>query len=138
MADETTLADQLKTVDLFAPMGGKGRKALAKLMRTVEFDDGAEVTEEGELGVGFHLILDGTAVVESGGKQRNQLGPGQYFGEISLVDGQPRSATVRATSPLRTAAVSSWQFHSLLQENPELTEGLLKGLCARLRAAEAR
>jgi CRP/FNR family cyclic AMP-dependent transcriptional regulator len=138
MADEAALADQLGSVDVFSSMNNKARKALAKAMRTVEFDDGKEVTAEGEMGVGFHLIIDGTAVVEAGGRQVNELGPGNYFGEISLVDGEPRSATVRATAPLRTAGITSWQFHSLLRENPEVMEGLLKGLCARLRAAEAK
>jgi CRP/FNR family transcriptional regulator, cyclic AMP receptor protein len=138
MADEEGLADNLGSVDVFSSMNKKARKALAKVMRTAEFSDGAEITGEGEMGVGFHLILDGTAVVEAGGQQRNQLGPGNYFGEISLIDGEPRSATVRATAPLRTAGITSWQFHSLLRENPEVMEGLLKGLCARLRAAEAK
>ena len=138
MTTMDSLAEQLAAVDLFGSLRKKDRRVLAKRMKTVEFADGQDIVEEGNISVGFHLILDGSAVVETSARRRNRLGPGDYFGEISLVDGEPRSATVRATSPLRTASMSSWEFHSLLRENPELVSGLLKGLCARLRDAEAR
>ena len=72
-----------------------------------------------------------------GGNTRPDLGPGDYFGEISMIDGKPRSATVHATSPVTTISLASWAFHPILDEHPEVTKELLKVMCARLRAAES-
>ncbi len=138
MAKETALADRLASVDLFAGVSKRGRQAIASSMRMVQHTKGQEVTATGRQGIGFHLILDGTADVLLRGKKVNSLGPGDYFGEISVVDGKPRSAVIRATSDLSTAAISSWKFRPMLREQPAIAEALLDGLCARLRAAEAR
>lgn len=136
MSSTEDLPDLLRKVDLFADVGDKDRKAIAKQMRIVDAAEGHEVVAEGHGAVGFHLILEGTAAVLVGGTQRNTLGPGDYFGEISLIDGLPRSATVTATSAMKTASISAWDFHPLVNDSPELVTALLKGLCARLRNAE--
>ena len=86
----------------------------------------------------IHLVTAGEAEVEVGGQPRATLRRGQGFGEISLIDGEPRSATVRAgTDGLQTFALSAWEFRPLLEENPSVAFQLLKTLSARLRAAEA-
>ena len=72
-----------------------------------------------------------------GGTDRPALGPGDYFGEISLIDGKPRSATVRAETPLTTISLASWSFLPILDDQPEVSKQLLKVLCARVRAAES-
>jgi CRP/FNR family transcriptional regulator, cyclic AMP receptor protein len=99
---------------------------------------GTTITQQGVEGAGFHLILDGTAVVEVGGEVRATLVEGNSFGEISLIDGRPRSATVIAgENGLTTMAISPLAFEPLL-DDPEVSRTLLKVVTARLRAAEAR
>jgi len=132
------LDDRLAKVDLFA---GFSRKSLARLSRSgrkVQHKPGHEVASEGGGAAAFHLILDGRGYVDVGGVPRRDLGPGQYFGEISLVDGKPRSATVRAGDDgLRTFAIPVWEFRAMLDEYPEVTRALLENLCARIRNVEA-
>jgi CRP-like cAMP-binding protein len=137
MTTTADLPDLLRRVDLFADLKNKDRAAIAKQMRIVDVAEGHQVTEEGGGAVGFHLILEGTAQVKVGGEERNSLGPGDYFGEISLIDGLPRSATVTAASPMRTASLAAWDFMPIVHDSPEMVTTLLKGLCARIRAAES-
>ena len=73
-----------------------------------------------------------------GGVDLAQYGAGDYFGEMSLLDGQPRSATVTATSPLSTMGLTSWSMRSLITENPEIAQHVIEVLVARLRATDAR
>ena len=112
MTTTADLPDLLRRVDLFADLKNKDRAAIAKQMRIVDVAEGHQVTEEGGGAVGFHLILEGTAQVKVGGEERNSLGPGDYFGEISLIDGLPRSATVTASSRMKTASLAAWDFMS--------------------------
>lgn len=137
MADEKELAATLKSVPLFGELNDKHLKAIVSSGKIVEFPSGKEVTREGEAGVGFHLILSGAAEVSVGGASKGTLGPGDYFGEISLIDGMPRSATVLITEPTTSFSLVSWDFSRLLDANPEMMKVLLVELCRRLRAAEA-
>jgi CRP/FNR family transcriptional regulator, cyclic AMP receptor protein len=128
----------LGSVDLFKDVSPKVLKRIAGAGREVEFGPGFEVTTDGSTGVAFHLITEGSAEVEVGGKPRPSLSVGQSFGEISLLDGLPRSATVRAgEGGMKTFALSSWAFLPILDENPTVARGLLKVLCGRIRAAES-
>ena len=86
----------------------------------------------------FHLILSGQATVSHGSRTIRTLGEGDYFGEISMIDGKPRSATVTVDEDVRALAIDHGVFQSLLDAQPEFAKGLLKGLCSRLREAEAR
>lgn len=138
MTSTPTAAEALHSVDLFAGLSRKALDKVAQKARIVRHDEGKELTTEGKDGVGFHLILEGTVAVNVHGDGAKALGPGEYFGDISLIDGKPRSATVTTTSPVTTLSLVAWDFEPLLDEEPELTKALLLVMCARLRAAEAR
>jgi CRP/FNR family transcriptional regulator, cyclic AMP receptor protein len=132
------IAGMLGSVDLFKAVAPKVRKQIAGAGRVVEFEPGFEVTSDGRTGVAFHLIMEGSAEVLVGGQHRGALGPRDGFGEISLLDGLPRSATVRAgDAGMKTFALTSWEFLPILDENPSIARALLKVLCARLRSIEA-
>jgi CRP/FNR family cyclic AMP-dependent transcriptional regulator len=135
MADDRL--ERLRAVPLFAELKNKELKDVLAQAREVEHT-GGEIVEEGSKGVGFHLILDGAATVLQGGEVRRTLGPGDYFGEISLIDGKPRSATIRPEGKLRTLSLTAWKFQPLLEKHPTLNHQLLLGLCAHVREAEAR
>ena len=128
--------EMLRRVPLFSDLSKKELDQLARTGRVVDHAEGHVVVTEGEKGVGFHLILDGEARVTKGGRTVAKLGPGQWFGEISMIDGGPRTATVSAATQLHTFGVASWDFHPLLKTSPTITFKLLVTMCSRLRDAE--
>src|SRR5262245_8439065 len=96
---------------------------------------GGTVVEQDEPSAGLQVILEGTANVEVGGVSKGSMGPGSYFGEISVIDGQGRSATVKAGDEgLRTFTISPLNFMYLVDRNPLLARALLKSLCSRIRS----
>jgi CRP-like cAMP-binding protein len=137
MAADAEIVQALSGTDLFAGLGRKALESIASQARLVRHEVGKDITEQGGGAAGFHLIKDGIASVRVGDKDRPSLGPGQYFGEISMIDGQPRSATVHAETEVTTISLPSWSFRPILDEEPEVSRALLRVLCARLRAAEA-
>lgn len=132
------VAQRLADIDIFRGLAPKQLKKLAAQVREVHLDDGHTVATEGHGALGFHLILDGQATVSSGGVERRTLGPGDYFGEISLIDGKPRSASIVAKGPLHTAVIDNTTFQPLIDESPEFARSLLMVLCDRIRALEKR
>jgi CRP/FNR family cyclic AMP-dependent transcriptional regulator len=128
--------DELARVDLFAGLSKKELGRLAAASREVTHPDGKTVIDEGGAPIGFHLIVDGQATVTTPAGKTRDLGPGDYFGEISLIDGKPRSASVVAKGRLRTQSLSSATFHSLLGSHPEIARAIMSALCQRLRALE--
>jgi CRP-like cAMP-binding protein len=133
---ESDVAELLSRIDLFAGLSRRQLKRLAAATNEVRHDAGHLVTVEGRPGLGFHMILEGQAAVTQRDSVRRTLGPGDHFGEISMIDGQGRSATVTALTPMRAVAVSHATFDRLLDEDPGFARGLLLVLCARLREAE--
>ena len=94
---------------------------------------------EGLGGSAFHLILEGAARIKVGDVSRPDLGPGDYFGEISMIDNKPRSATVTAGDDgLRVFAIPAFGFREALKKEPEMAHALLVNLCARIRRIEAK
>ena len=138
MAADQEIVQALGNTDLFSGVSKRALNAIAQQARVVKHEPGKEITEEGGGAVGFHLIREGEASVTVHGTPKPALGPGDYFGEISLIDGKPRSATVRAETPLTTVSLASWSFLPILDDQPEVSKQLLKVLCARVRAAERR
>jgi CRP/FNR family cyclic AMP-dependent transcriptional regulator len=133
MADvEETLA----RVPLFAGVKPKDLKRLEKRMTERSFNEGDEITTEGESGIGFFVIEHGNASVSVGGKIVRTLGPGEHFGEVALIDSGPRSATIVATTDLRCRGMSAWEFKPFVEEHPEVSWALLETLVGRLREAE--
>lgn len=137
MSDKHDLESKLATVPIFA---GLSRRQLSKLVsksKETRHQAGHEVAKEGEGSLALHLILSGTAEVTLRGDAKRRLGEGDYFGEISLIDGRPRSASVAAETDMTTLAVSHLAFQQLLRDEPTFATELLKVLCARLREAES-
>ena len=102
-------------------------------------DTGDAIVSEGEGGVGYFVIAEGTARVEAHGQRVGTLGPGSSFGEVALLDeGGRRTASVIAEAPMRVFALTSWQFTPLLEQHPQIAIKVAKLLARRLRESEER
>ena len=133
---QPALIDRLREVAIFRGLDEKELHRIVEVGKEVRFDTGKVVAEQDGGAAGFHLILDGEVSVDVSGRERARLGAGQYFGEMSLIDGKPRSATVKAEEPTTTFALTSWQFLPLLDEYPSISRALLVELSGRLRRVE--
>ena len=134
MANEIIAA--LQASELFRDLPQKQLKRICDAGKVMSFQAGAEVVAEGEGAGRFFLILDGTAEFFVHGVHRGELGPGDAVGEIALLDGGTRTATVRANSDLRTFSLASWNFRPFMGE-PEVMRAVIGLLCRRLRSARA-
>ncbi len=132
------VVDSLRRVPLFSGVDKRELGRLAKLMGERTFTEGDTITVEGQSGVGFFVIENGNATVSLKGEIVRTLQPGDYFGEIALIDEGPRSATIVATTDLRCRGLAAWQFRSFVQGHPEVAWPLLQTLASRLREAEGR
>ena len=128
-------ATLLKKVPLFSGCTKRELDAIAKAVKEVQHRPGHVIAREGDTGLGFFLITEGTASVSVGGKARAKLGPGDFFGEISLLDRGPRTATVTATSPIKMLALTAWVFRGLVEQHPTIALNMLKVVAQRLRTA---
>jgi CRP/FNR family cyclic AMP-dependent transcriptional regulator len=138
MTDNATdVQAHLARVPIFAGLSSRQLGRLADASRRTTHQAGHEIAREGEGALALHIILDGTAEVSVHGNPKRELQAGDYFGEISLIDGKKRSATVTASSDLHTLAVPHGPFQKLLETEPGFAVGLLTLVCARLREAEA-
>jgi CRP-like cAMP-binding protein len=126
----------LGQVPLFEGLSRKELQSILETGKEITHGEGHDIVEEGSTGVGFHLILEGEAEVLVGGVPRGTLRAGDYFGEMSLLDGGPRSATVRTVTPVHTIALTSWAFMPLLDKSPSIARKLLLEMSKRLRHVE--
>jgi len=131
-------ADALKKVPLFSGLSRRYLDLIARQTDEVREEAGAMLAKQGALGQEFLLLVEGGARVEKDGTVIARLGPGDFFGEMSLIDGMPRSASVIAESPCVLLVIQSRSFRGLLDEVPELPRKLLVTVGARLRAADAK
>ncbi|HJQ73781.1 MAG TPA: cyclic nucleotide-binding domain-containing protein [Gaiellaceae bacterium] len=126
----------LAEVPLFEGLSKRHLQRIAKLARIRRFASGAPLVRSGDAGQTFYVLLDGSArVVRAGGRVR-RLGVGDYFGEMALLDGAPRSADVIADGEVLALTIDRAGFAKLLRSEPALTQALLRTLASRLRAAE--
>jgi CRP-like cAMP-binding protein len=128
--------EHLQKVPVFQGCSRRQLRAVARITDVVEQPAGTILTRAGEPGAEFFLIVDGKARVEVSARKRVKLGPGDFFGEMSLLDGEPRSATVVAETAIRLLVINRRHFWTLLAEVPALTRALLVTLSRRVRQAE--
>jgi CRP-like cAMP-binding protein len=130
-------ADTLEHVPLLEDLTKRDRQRLAQSLKERTFKSGQEIVVEGRTGVGFFIILEGKAAVTIGGNLVQALGPGDYFGEMALLDGGARTATITADGELRCATMTSWAFKAFVMDNPKVAWGLLQTLAQRLRESRS-
>ena len=125
----------LRKIDLFEEMSNKELNRLAKSFRESRFTAGETIAAEGTRGVGFFVIGEGMVRYIVHGEDKGFGGPGDYFGEIALIDDGPRTATVVADTDVVAYGLVSWEFQPLVEENAAMAWELLQGMAKRLRAA---
>lgn len=126
----------LQRVPLFSGFDEDELRRVAALSRIVEAPVGTVVTQIGEPGDSFFIIIDGAMAVRTPVGAGSQLQPGDFFGEMSLLDGEPRSATIVATTDVRLLIVDRSHFWRLLNETPDLVSRMLTILSRRVRRLE--
>jgi trk system potassium uptake protein TrkA len=131
------LVETLAGVGLFSRCTARERRAIARHAQMAELPAGTELIRKGDPGDALFVVLDGQVQVLDGTHVVHEAGPGAYFGELAILDGEPRTATVVAATDVTIAVIGIRMFRTLLREFPELAEQLLIGLAAELRAARA-
>lgn len=122
---------QLKSIPLFRDVPDDALKKVATFAELESHPEGEAVVKEGGYANDFYAIEDGTAKVEREGQQLADLGPGDVFGEQALLEGEQRSASVIATSPLRLIKISHWELNKMKRDMPEAVQELRKQVDAR-------
>jgi CRP/FNR family transcriptional regulator, cyclic AMP receptor protein len=130
--------EALKRVPLLTGLKSRDLKRLVEDMKPRHFEAGETAVVQGKSGIGFFLILEGTAAVDVGGDEVRRLGPGDYFGEMALIDEGARTATVTAESELDCLGMTAWNFRPWAKERPDVTWAMLETSIKRLREAELR
>ena len=130
--------ETLQSVPLFAELDERELEQLARQMHERRFPEGADVTSEGAGGAGFFVIAEGNADVTVGGEHRASLGPGDFFGEVALIDTGVRSASITAATDLLCYGLTPWEFRPFVEEHPKVAWALLQTLAARLREAQSQ
>jgi CRP/FNR family cyclic AMP-dependent transcriptional regulator len=128
----------LKQVPLFTNLSDKQLQRLASEFRERTFGEGDMLTEQGQGAAGFFVVESGTAQVTVDGDERRELGPGDYYGEIALIDGGVRTATITATSDGVAHGLTPWQFRPLVEANADIAWPLLEAMARRTRELEQR
>ena len=131
--------EQLLTeVPLFAKLSRRDLGRLVKAGHEVTYPPGTELTSDAEGGICFFVIAEGEARVEVKGQEVRRLGPGDYFGEMALIDRSQSSATVTAATEMRCFVMTQWNFRPFATEHPDVAWALLEAMVQRVREAEAR
>jgi CRP-like cAMP-binding protein len=135
--NKTEIANALQSVPLFSGLTKKEIGLVAGAAKEVTAEAGDVLAKEGEHGIGFFLIVEGTARVVVNGRTRRRLQKGETFGEIALLDGGPRTASVIAETDIVLLGITAWAFKGLLTEYPSITIKLLEEVASRLRSTSA-
>ncbi len=138
MARRDDVLAYLTKVPLFSACSKKDLAVVAKHSEHLKISAGTEMTTEGRVGYEFYVIIDGKASVARDGRQINVLGPGDSFGELSLLDRAPRNATVTADTDIDALILGQREFTALLDIVPTLAHKLLIGLARRIHDVDAQ
>lgn len=131
-------ATQLKKVPLFSGFDRKELEMLAQLLKEHQYRAGTPIVESGTAGHGLYVIKEGTVAVKKDGRTIAKLGPGEFFGEISVLDDGPRTADVIAETDVVCLTLIAWEVRPLLMENASMTFKMLMELVRRQRSERPR
>ncbi|MEA2610277.1 MAG: family transcriptional regulator, cyclic receptor protein [Chloroflexota bacterium] len=126
-------SELLSTARLFDGVDPAGMDRIAAAAVQIDVPAGHVIARQGEIGTGFFVVIEGAARVVRDGDTVATIGPGDFFGELSVLDGRPRTAQVIATVPTTCLALASWDFEAVLLDQPQVTLAILRGLATRLR-----
>ena len=130
--------ETIAKVPLFTGLEKRDLERIADSFKERNYSAGDTIAGEGQGGAGFFIIGDGTAKVTVHGEDRATLGPGDYFGEIALIDEGARTATVTAETDMRTYAMTFWEFRPIVETDARIAWKLVQALAHKLREADAR
>jgi CRP-like cAMP-binding protein len=125
----------LQRVPLFADLGTRDLQRIARLFKQRRFSSGETIIKEGSGGSAFFVIESGEATVFINGRKKGTLKPGDYFGEVALIDAGARTASIAAASELVCWGLTYWDFRPVVEANGRIGWKLLQGMAALLRAA---
>lgn len=134
MAASTDVAETLRAVPLFSGLDRRELQMIGKLVKEQRYPAGANIVEEGAGGYGLYVIKEGQVSVIRDGRTVAKFGPGQFFGEIAVLDAGPRTADVRADTDTVCLTLISWDVKPLLMENASITYKMLQETVKRLRS----
>jgi CRP-like cAMP-binding protein len=129
------IASELGKVPLFSGCSQRELQVVARAVREINHKAGTVIAREGEPGIGLFVITEGTASVSIGGAKKGTIRPGEFFGEIALLDGGPRTATVTADTDVKLLGLTEWVFRGLVRQNPSIAIKTLQAMAGRLRNA---
>ncbi len=138
MAVKTDVTDELRRVPLFSGLDRKELSMLAKLVKEQRYSAGTEIVKAGSTGHGLYLIREGEVSVKKDGRTIATMGPGQFFGEVAILDGGPRTADVIAEKDTVCMTLISWEVKPLLMDNAGITYKMLLEVAKRLRTEQPR
>jgi CRP/FNR family transcriptional regulator, cyclic AMP receptor protein len=127
----------LQRIPLFAGLQPRELARLSESFKERTFNAGEPVATEGEGGAGFFVIESGEASVTVHGDERGRLGPGDYFGDVAMIDQGDRTASIKAESDLKCYGLTFWDFRPIVESEPRIAWPLLQAMAKRLRQAEA-
>ena len=138
MAVKTDPTESLRRVSLFAGLDRKELEVLGKLIKEQRYAAGSTIVKAGAAGHGLYIIKEGDVAVTRDGQKVASMGPGQFFGEVSVLDGGPRTADVRAETDTVCLTLISWEVKPLLMDNASITYKMLLEMVKRLRSQAPR
>ena len=130
--------ETIAKIPLFSDLEPRELRRIADSFKEREFAAGDTISTEGKSGAGFFVIGSGTAKVTVHGEERGSLGPGEYFGEIALIDEGARTATLVAETDMTCYGMTFWEFRPIVESDSRIAWKLLQALTRKLRAAEQR
>ena len=133
MADTSGYLEYLRKVPIFKGLPQQELEFIARSVKERVYEPGAVIVKQGDPGIGFFMIVEGKVDVAHDGHRIREMGPGEFFGEMALMEERIRTATVTARARTRCLQLVRWDFRALLKENPELAVRMLEVVVRRLR-----
>jgi CRP-like cAMP-binding protein len=136
--DEVTVGlAALERTPMFAGLDREHLESVLAVAQRVPFEPGQAIVERGDPGDAMYIVVSGVAEVDVGGRY-HRLQRGDFFGEMAVLAGKPREATVKAVEPLEALRIPADEFQAFLGDNPQIALGMLKSLVERLREVQDR